>query len=49
MVIIWAAPLAVCLKRLIKKPIRIQKLSFSDKDFVKRIGVYYMCIDDLPL
>ncbi|MBR1904961.1 MAG: hypothetical protein IJ819_00670 [Clostridiales bacterium] len=49
MVIIWAAPLAVCLKRLLKKPIRIQKISFNTRDFVKRIGVYYMCIDDLLL
>ena len=48
-VIIWALPLAVFIKKLLRKPINVQKCAFNTIDFIKRIGVYYMCIDDLPL
>ena len=49
MTIIWGGTLAVLLSRFSKSLFRISKIKFSEKDQFKRIGVYYMCIDDLPL
>ena len=47
--IIWAVPLAVLLRRLVSIPYNINNVPFNADAYIKRIGVYYMCIDDLPL
>ncbi len=49
MTVIWAGTLAVLLARLRKSLFRVDKIRYSVEDQIKRIGVYYMCIDDLPL
>ena len=47
--VIWAVPLAVYLRRLASAPYNINIVPFNIEAYAKRIGVYYMCIDDLPL
>ena len=42
MTIIWGGTLALILAKL-------RKQRYSVEDQIKRIGVYYMCIDDLPI
>lgn len=49
MTIIWGGTLAIFLNRFWRSIFRVDKIMFSEKDQFKRIGVYYMCIDDLPL
>ena len=49
MTVIWGGTLAILLARLRKKLFRVDKLRYNVDDQIKRIGVYYMCIDDLPL
>jgi len=49
MIIIWGGTLAIMLSRFKKCLFRVQKLNYSIEKQIKRIGVYYMCIDDLPL
>ena len=49
MTVIWGGTLAILLARLRKKLFQVDKLRYSVEDQYKRIGVYYMCIDDLPL
>ena len=49
MVVIWGGTLAVLLKQLWKAIFKIENISVSVEQNTKRIGVYYMCIDDLPL
>ncbi len=47
--VIWAVPLAVLLRRIVSVPYNINSIPYNAEAYVKRIGVYYMCIDDLPL
>ena len=49
MTVIWGGTLAVLLAQFKKKLFRVDKLRYSVEDQIKRIGVYYMCIDDLPI
>lgn len=49
MTIIWTGTFAVLLAQLKKKLFRVDRLTYSIEDQIKRIGAYYMCIDDLPL
>ena len=49
MTIIWGGTLAFILAKLKKKLFRVEKLNYNVEDQNKRIGVYYMCIDDLPI
>ena len=49
MTIIWGGTLAVILAKLRRKLFRVDKQRYSVEDQIKRIGVYYMCIDDLPI
>ena len=49
MTIIWGGTLAVILAKLKKKLFRVEKHNYNVEDQIKRIGVYYMCIDDLPI
>ena len=49
MLIIWGGSLAVFLNKLWRSMCRIEKVKDDYKETVKRYGVYYFCIDDLPL
>ena len=49
MVIVWLGSLAVLLNKLWRRIIKPVKETYCIEDYYKRIGVYYMCIDDLPL
>lgn len=49
MVIVWGASLAVLLNKLWRTLFRLERIKESYQETVKRYGVYYMCIDDLPL
>ena len=47
--IIWGGTLVVLLARLKRKPYKVTRIKHDAKAQIKRLGVYYMCIDDLPL
>ena len=47
--IVWSGTLAVLLARLQKKPFEVTNIKHDKNDQIKRIGVYYMCLDDLLL
>lgn len=51
MIVIWGGFLAIMLDRIRRqnKPYTLQKVHYSVDEQIKRIGVYYMCIDDLSL
>ena len=49
MLIIWGGTLAVLLNRFWRSACRIERFKDDYYKVVKRYGVYYMCIDDLPL
>ena len=49
MTIVWGVILAVLLCQFKKRLFRVDKLRYNIEEQIKRIGVYYMCIDDLPL
>ena len=49
MTIVWCGTLAVLLARLKRKPCEVTRIKHDVNERVKRLGVYYMCIDDLPL
>ena len=49
MTIVWGGTLALLLSRLKKKPFEVIRIEHDAKVQIKRLGVYYMCIDDLPL
>lgn len=47
--VIWGGTLALLLARLKRKPYEVTRIKHDVKAQIKRLGVYYMCIDDLPL
>ncbi len=49
MLIIWGGSLAVLLNKRWRSMCRIEKVKEDYKETVKRYGVYYFYIDDLPL
>ena len=49
MTIVWGGTLAVILARLKRKPYEVTHIKYDLNARIKRLGVYYMCIDDLPL
>ena len=49
MTIVWGGTLALLLVKLKRKPYEVTRIKHDVKDRIKRLGVYYMCIDDLPL
>ncbi len=49
MLVSWLGSLAVLLNQLWKRYFKPIRETYSIEDHIKRIGVYYMCIDDLPL
>ena len=49
MTIVWGGTLALLLAKLKRKPYEVTRIKHDVKDRIKRLGVYYMCIDALPL
>ena len=49
MTIVWCGTLVVLLSKLQRKPYEISQIKHDVEAQIKRIGVYYMCIDDLSL
>ena len=50
MTIIWGGTLAILLAKLKRKPpYEVTCIKHDAKAQIKRLGVYYMCIDDLTL
>ena len=49
MTIIWGGTLVVLLNKLWRTSYKVVRENYSVEDQIKRIGVYFMCIDDLPL
>ena len=47
--IVWGGTLAVLMAKLKRKPYKVTRIKQDDAERIKRLGVYYMCIDDLPL
>ena len=46
-IVVWFGTFAVLMKLIWKKMVRVEKCEYSIEENNKRIGVYYMCIDDL--
>ena len=49
MMIIWGGTLAILLNRFRRNLFRVTRINHDIDAQIKRIGVYYMCIDDLPI
>ena len=49
MTVIWGGTLAILLNRFRRNLFRVTRIRQDIDAQIKRIGVYYMCIDDLPL
>lgn len=48
-IVIWLGSLAILLNKLWGTIFRPEKFNCTFEETVKRYGVYYMCIDDLPI
>ena len=48
MTIVWCGTMAVLLARLKRKPYEVTRIKHDETERIKRLGVYYMCIDDQP-
>ena len=49
MTIVWGGTLAVLMAKLKGNPYKVTRIKQDMIERIKRLGVYYMCIDDLPL
>ena len=49
MTVTWCGSLAFLLNQLKRSLFRTENIPFIYNDKIKRIGVYYMCLDDLLL
>ena len=49
MTVVWYGTLALLLNQLQRKPFKVTRIRHDEAERIKRLGVYYMCIDDLPL
>lgn len=47
--VVWGGTLAVILAKLKRNPYKVTRIKHDEAERIKRLGVYYMCIDDLPL
>jgi hypothetical protein len=47
--VVWGGTLAVIPAKLKRKPYEVTRIKHDEAERIKRLGVYYMCIDDLPL
>ena len=49
-IVVWGGTLAVILAKLKRKPpYEVTRIKHDEAERIKRLGVYYICIDDLPL
>ena len=49
MTIVWGGTLAVILAKLKRKPYEVTRIKQDANERIKRLGVYYICVDNLPL
>ena len=49
MTIVWLGSLIGLLNRIVGKGYKQERITVSLEETIKRYGVYYFCIDDLPL
>ena len=49
MTIVWYGTLVLLLNRLQSNPFKVIHIRHDKLERIKRLGVYYMCIDNLPL
>ena len=49
MTIVWYGAIVLLLNRLQRNPFKVIHIKLDKLERIKRLGVYYMCIDDLPL
>ena len=47
--VVWGGTLAVILAKLKRKPYEVTRIKHDETERIKRLGIYYVCIDDLPL
>ena len=47
--VVWGGTLAVILAKLKRKPYEVTSIKHDEAERIKRLGIYYVCIDDLPL
>ena len=47
--VIWGGTLVFLMAKLKRKPYEVTCIKQDEAERIKRFGVYYMCIDDLPL
>jgi hypothetical protein len=46
--VVWGGSLAVLIARLKRMPYKVTRFKQDEAERIKRLGVYYMCIDNLP-
>ena len=47
--VVWGGTLAFLMAKLKRKPYEVTRIKHDVAERIKRLGVYYMSIDDLPL
>ena len=47
--VVWGGTLAFLMAKLKGKPYTVTRIKQDAAERIKRLGVYYMCIDYLPL
>lgn len=47
--VVWGVTLAVFLARLKRNHYKVSRIKYDVNEKIKRFGIYYMFIDDLPL
>ena len=47
--VVWGGTLAFLMAKLKRKPYKVTRIKQDESERIKSLGVYYMCIDDLPL
>ena len=47
--VVWGGTLAFLMAKLKGMPYKVTHIKQYETERIKRLGVYYMCIDDLPL
>lgn len=47
--VVWGGTLAFLTAKLKRKPYKVARTKHDVTERIKRLGVYSMCIDDLPI
>ena len=47
--VVWGGTLAFLMAKLKRNFYKVTRIKQDAAERIKRLGVYYMCIDDLPL